>query len=190
MQPSARQPISFFSRGGFTLVEIMIVVGIIALLAALAIPAVKKVRNTSIEKTILNDARQVASAFAQYTTDTAAASTTLDKLVGGGKFIVRLSAGTLVKQAAASTNLDAIDDAWGAPGVMASITLANGAIAADRAAKKDIFSIGNANYDTAISSNRSISTDYGSGCNFLVFAASTGSLLKKSAIDSADVLTP
>jgi prepilin-type N-terminal cleavage/methylation domain-containing protein len=54
------------SRGGFTLVEIMIVVAIIALLAAIAVPGFLRSRERSQATAILNDARIIDGAIDQY----------------------------------------------------------------------------------------------------------------------------
>ncbi len=54
------------NKKGFTLVEIMIVVVIIGLLAAMAVPAFQQVRKSSTEKAALNDLRQLAAAADQY----------------------------------------------------------------------------------------------------------------------------
>ena len=55
---------------GFTLVEIMIVVAIIGLLAALAIPAFVKARKQSQGRRILNDCRQMDAAINQWALET------------------------------------------------------------------------------------------------------------------------
>ena len=54
------------NRGGFTLVEIMIVVAIIALLAAIAVPGFLRARKRSQATAILNDARIIDGALDQY----------------------------------------------------------------------------------------------------------------------------
>jgi prepilin-type N-terminal cleavage/methylation domain-containing protein len=57
-------------RGGFTLVEIMIVVAIIALLAAIAVPGFLRARKRSQASRILNDLRMIDSACDQYAIET------------------------------------------------------------------------------------------------------------------------
>ena len=54
------------NRAAFTLVEIMIVVAIIGLLAALAIPGFVKARKQSQGRRIINDARQMDAAIDQW----------------------------------------------------------------------------------------------------------------------------
>lgn len=53
-------------RVGFTLVEIMIVVAIIALLAAIAVPGFLRARKRSQASKILNDLRMIDAAIDQY----------------------------------------------------------------------------------------------------------------------------
>ena len=57
-------------RKGFTLVEIMIVVAIIALLAAIAVPGFLRARKRSQASRILNDLRMIDSAVDQYAIET------------------------------------------------------------------------------------------------------------------------
>src|ERR1044072_8402976 len=54
------------NRGGFTLVEIMIVVAIIALLAALAVPNFLRARKRSQATRVLEDLRMIDAAVDQY----------------------------------------------------------------------------------------------------------------------------
>ena len=56
-------------RGGFTLVEIMIVVAIIALLAAIAVPNFLRARKRSQATRILEDLRDLDHALDQYAID-------------------------------------------------------------------------------------------------------------------------
>ncbi|MFA4944509.1 MAG: type II secretion system protein [Lentisphaeria bacterium] len=53
-------------RRAFTLVEIMIVVAIIGLLAAIAIPSFIKARETSRKNACINNLRQIDGAIQQY----------------------------------------------------------------------------------------------------------------------------
>ncbi len=75
------------SNKGFTLVEIMIVVVIIGLLAAMAIPAFQKVRQASRQKTILNNIRQLSAAADQYFLEAGVSTVASSALIGSDKYI-------------------------------------------------------------------------------------------------------
>jgi prepilin-type N-terminal cleavage/methylation domain-containing protein len=80
---------------GFTLVEIMIVVVIVGVLSAIAVPAMMHAKKKSQDTQVMHTLRQLYDAKEAYFTED-----------GAGKVVIRLSA--LVKAGYASNSLDAI----------------------------------------------------------------------------------
>ena len=76
---------------GFTLVEIMIVVVIIGLLAAMAIPAFQKVRTNSQDKAVLNNARQLSAGADQYYLENGVSTVILGDLIGPTTYVKALN---------------------------------------------------------------------------------------------------
>jgi len=76
---------------GFTLVEIMIVVVIIGLLAAMAIPAFQKVRQSSQDKAVMNNVRQLSAASDQYFLENGVSTVAQTNLVGATNYVKALN---------------------------------------------------------------------------------------------------
>ncbi|HEX9784960.1 MAG TPA: prepilin-type N-terminal cleavage/methylation domain-containing protein [Opitutaceae bacterium] len=70
------------SRAGFTLIEIMIVVVVIGLLATMAVPTWHQIRETSQNKSITNNLRQLSAAAQQYFLEQGAIAVASSSLVG------------------------------------------------------------------------------------------------------------
>ena len=100
-------------KKGFTLVEIMIVVAIIGLLAAIAIPSFMRARVTSQKNACINNLRQIESAKDQYALEfglTNGASILANETAAWGVFVTATGDGGYIKtfpNCPASTNLGA-----------------------------------------------------------------------------------
>ena len=79
------------NRGGFTLVEIMIVVAIIALLAAIAVPGFLRARKRSQASRVINDLRLIDSAVDQYAIEN---NKTTGSVVGTNDWIIYMKKGS------------------------------------------------------------------------------------------------
>ena len=77
-------------KSGFTLVEIMIVVAIIALLAVIAIPSFMRARLKSQQSACVNNLRQISGASDSYALDHSGTwPTAISDLVGGTMYITK-----------------------------------------------------------------------------------------------------
>ena len=77
------------SKNGFTLVEIMIVVAIIALLASIAVPGFLRARKRSQASRIINDLRLIDSAVDLYAIETNKASGATVRVVDWTNYMKR-----------------------------------------------------------------------------------------------------
>ena len=98
-------------KAGFTLVEIMIVVAIIGLLAAIAIPNFVRARTTAQMNACINNLRQIDGAIQQWALeqkkDAAAAVTTTDVTPFLKNLVVCPSGGTTIDDSYTVTTVNA-----------------------------------------------------------------------------------
>ncbi len=95
---AAREPIAYlmalFMPGGGTAApaNAMIVIAMIGLLAAMAIPAFQKVRQASQEKACFNNERMLCAAFDQHRLETGSAAKSWSDIVGPNKYVKTMPA--------------------------------------------------------------------------------------------------
>lgn len=96
-------------KHGFTLVEIMIVVAIIGLLAAIAIPNFMRARTTTQTNTCFNNIRQFEAAKAQYALEAglSTGATIADSTVLNG-YLTNLTVGSVCPAGGTYTNMASI----------------------------------------------------------------------------------
>lgn len=142
----------------------LVAIVIIGLLAALAIPAFKKVRNNAIEKSMMGDARQISSAVNQICSEKDKKSVTLKEL---GAYIPGLNAGnTLVISDGKSgmpihLRLDSPDAGAVTLSITGKITLSN------------------PNYDHTLSSQPAIAGQPSSDRHEIVFEVENGQVVDR-----------
>jgi len=88
-------------------VELMIVVVVISLLAAMAIPAFKKVRTSSQNKAVVNNIRQITSAADQYFLEEGLSAVAIVDLIGSDAYIKGVNEASL--QVASEDYTDVIE---------------------------------------------------------------------------------
>ena len=79
------------TTSAFTLVEIMVVVVMIGLLAAMALPAFRKISAASQDKAVLNNARQLYYAADSYYLESGAYYAASTTLIGASSYVKSLS---------------------------------------------------------------------------------------------------
>ncbi|MGA2605618.1 MAG: prepilin-type N-terminal cleavage/methylation domain-containing protein [Verrucomicrobiia bacterium] len=94
------------NRQAFTLVEIMIVVAIVGLLAALAVPGFVKARKQSQGRRIMNDCRQMDASIDEWSVNSG---------IADGTTIDTVAAGTYLKTT--WKTIDLLGNQWGGTGV-------------------------------------------------------------------------